>query len=181
LRHLLLGNAELVRRLIAECPDDVVAADSLPELVRAMNQRGLDGHLVDGARLEADVRAYDDEIARGEAYFTDEQLRRIMGFRQSRGDRLRVCRYQPILDPGARPLIAIREFILARKSLGGIQTDLGCRVLDERGQPIPGLHAVGEAAGFGGGGIHGRGALEGTFLGGCVITGLCAGRTIAEA
>ena len=75
--------------------------------------------------------------------------------------------FQKILDPKARPLIAIREFILSRKSLGGIQTDLQCRVLRTDGSPLPGLYAVGEAAGFGGGGIHGRGSLEGTFLGGC--------------
>ena len=79
--------------------------------------------------------------------------------------------------------MAIREFILSRKSLGGIQTDLACRVLREDGEPIPGLYALGEAAGFGGGGIHGRGSLEGTFLGACVLTGRLAaqhitGRTI---
>jgi predicted oxidoreductase len=32
---------------------------------------------------------------------------------------------------------------------------------------------------FGGGGIHGRGSLEGTFLGSCVLTGRMAGRSIA--
>jgi hypothetical protein len=79
------------------------------------------------------------------------------------------------------PLIAIREFILSRKSLGGIQTDLGCRVLRADGSAIDGLYAVGEAAGFGGGGIHGAGSLEGTFLGGCVLTGRVAGRAIAGA
>ena len=79
------------------------------------------------------------------------------------------------------PLIAIREFILSRKSLGGIQTDLGCRVLRGDGSAIEGLYAVGEAAGFGGGGIHGMGSLEGTFLGSCVLTGRVAARTIAEA
>ena len=94
---------------------------------------------------------------------------------------VRTCNFQRILDPKARPLIAIREFILVRKSLGGIQTDLQCRVLRASdGEPIPGLYAVGEAAGFGGGGIHGRGSLEGTFLGGCVLTGRAAGRSIAK-
>ncbi|MCA9576070.1 MAG: FAD-binding protein, partial [Myxococcales bacterium] len=81
----------------------------------------------------------------------------------------------------AGPLIAVRSFILARKSLGGIQTDLRGRVLRADGTVIPGLYAAGEAAGFGGGGIHGRGSLEGTFLGGCVLTGRVAGRTIATA
>ncbi len=102
-----------------------------------------------------------------------------MAFRTYRGDRLRMCKYQKIVDPGAMPLIAIRQFILSRKSLGGIQTDLLCRVLRADGQAIPGLYAVGEVAGFGGGGIHGKGSLEGTFLGSCVLTGRVAGRSIA--
>ena len=77
------------------------------------------------------------------------------------------------------PLIAIREYILSRKSLGGIQTDLGCRVLTKEGTPISGLYAVGEAAGFGGGGIHGKRSLEGTFLGSCILTGRIAGQAIS--
>lgn len=178
LKHLLFGNHELVDRLIRECPDDFVVASSISELVEGMNQRSLDGLRVDRATLEAAVREYDAQIDRGEAFFNDEQLRRIMNFRKYRGDRIRMCRYQKILDPRAMPLIAIREFILSRKSLGGIQTDLGCRVLRPDGSPIPGLYAVGEAAGFGGGGIHGLGSLEGTFLGSCVLTGRVAGRAI---
>ena len=79
------------------------------------------------------------------------------------------------------PLIAIREFILARKSLGGIQTDIDSKVLSNEEQVIPGLYAVGEAAGFGGGGLHGKGALEGTFLGACVLTGRRAGMSISRA
>jgi predicted oxidoreductase len=177
--ELFFGNRELPRRLIDECRDDVVTAGSLPELVDKMNERSLFGQQVDGAAMREAIEEYDAQIARGEAFFTDDQLRRIMVTRRYRGDRLRVCRYQRILDPGALPLIAIREFILARKSLGGIQTDLGCRVLRRDGNPIPGLYAVGEAAGFGGGGIHGLGSLEGTFLGGCVLTGRSLGTAIA--
>jgi predicted oxidoreductase len=129
--------------------------------------------------MEATLRAWDSMIDRGPAYFNDDQLRRIANALQYRGDRVRTCKFQKILDAKARPLIAIREFILSRKSLGGIQTDLQCRVLRAAdGQPITGLYAVGEAAGFGGGGIHGKGSLEGTFLGGCVLSGRLAGRSI---
>jgi predicted oxidoreductase len=181
LRQLLFGNGELVERLAGECPDDFVVARSLPELVEQMDQRSLFGLQVDGQALEAAVREYDGQIDRGPAFFNDDQLRRIMNFRSYRGDRLRVCKFQRILDDKALPLVAIREFILSRKSLGGIQTDLGCRVLRTDGAPIAGLYAVGEAAGFGGGGIHGRGSLEGTFLGGCVLTGRAAAKTIAGA
>src|SRR5207247_283345 len=111
--------------------------------------------------------------------FNDDQLRRIAQLRNWRGDRLRTARFQKIVDEKAMPLIAIRMTVLARKSLGGIQTDLGCRVLQPEGDPVPGLYAVGEAAGFGGGGLHGRRSLEGTFLGGCVFTGRLAGQAIA--
>jgi hypothetical protein len=180
-RQLLFGNRELVDRLARECPEDFVTARSLPELVGKMNERNLGGLVTDLATVERVVRAYDAQIDRGPAYFGDDQLRRIWNFRQYRGDRLRLCNFQKILDPRAMPLIAIREFILSRKSLGGIQTDLGCRVLGADGSAIAGLYAVGEAAGFGGGGIHGVGSLEGTFLGSCVLTGRVAGRTIAGA
>ena len=180
-RQLLFGNQELVDRLARECPDDIVTARSLPELVDKMNAKNLDGLRTDLATVEQVVRDYDAQIDRGPAYFNDDQLRRLWNFRQYRGDRIRLCKFQKILDPGAMPLIAIREFILSRKSLGGIQTDLGCRVLSGAGPPIDGLYAVGEAAGFGGGGIHGMGSLEGTFLGSCVLTGRVAARTIAGA
>jgi uncharacterized protein len=178
LKHLLFGNPALVERLVRECPDDFAVADSLPELVEQMNARSLFGLRVDLDRMQADIAAYDAMIDRGPAYFNDDQLRRIMNYRRYRGDRLRICKFQKILDPKARPLVAIREFILSRKSLGGIQTDLQCRVLRVDGTPVPGLYAVGEAAGFGGGGIHGRGSLEGTFLGSCVLTGRVAGQII---
>jgi len=46
--------------------------------------------------------------------------------------------------------------------------------------PIPGLYAVGEAAGFGGGGIHGLRSLEGTFLGTCILGGRLAAQVIAD-
>ena len=78
------------------------------------------------------------------------------------------------------PLIAIREFIISRKSLGGIETDLDSRALDTRGSPIPGLYAIGEAAGFGGGGMNGLRSLEGTFLGGCIHTARRAAAAIAR-
>ncbi len=178
-KELLIGNPRLVDRLIRECPDDFLVADTLPELADKMNAKSLFGLTIDRERMEHDIREYDDRIARGKRYFNDEQLRRIMNARTYIADRLRTCRFQSILDPRARPLIAIREFILARKSLGGIQTDLECRVLKTDGTVVPGLYAVGEAAGFGGGGINGISSLEGTFLGGCVLTGRACARAIA--
>lgn len=178
-KELLFGNPRLVERLIRECPDDILVANTLTELADKMNRQSLFGLKVDLERMERDIRAYDDQIDRGRAYFNDEQLRRIMNARTYITDRLRTCKYQKILDPKARPLIAIREFILSRKTLGGIQTDLQCRVLGTGGGVVPGLYAVGESAGFGGGGINGASSLEGTFLGGCILTARVAAQAIA--
>ncbi|HUN79453.1 MAG TPA: FAD-binding protein [Solirubrobacteraceae bacterium] len=175
---VLLGKPRLVDHFVEGSPD-FVTASTLPELARAMN--GVTGEgAIDAEVLAAEIGRYDETIARGRGLFNDDQLRRIAQLRNWRGDRLRTARFQRILDPKAGPLIAIRLQVMARKSLGGIQTDLGCRVLGAGdGEPIPGLYAVGEAAGFGGGGMHGKRSLEGTFLGGCVFTGRLAAAAIA--
>lgn len=176
LKMVLFGNKELVNDLIQNCPDFVIA-NSIEELALKMNQ--LQGNNdVDVNQLKADVMAYDKEIDLGEENFTDPQLLKIKKAREYRGDKPRTCKFQKIDDPKVYPLIAIREFVVSRKTLGGIETNLECKVIAENGgnQTIPGLYAVGECAGFGGGGMHGKGALEGTFLGGCILTG----RTVAE-
>ncbi|MGQ0428871.1 MAG: FAD-dependent oxidoreductase [Gammaproteobacteria bacterium] len=171
---LLFGNRWLYHELTRNS-EDIVVAGTLPELVERMNSvEG--GGSVDLAAVESSVRQYDEAIARGPRFHNDEQLRRIEFARRWPGDRLRTCRFQRILDPAAGPLMAIREFIISRKSMGGIQTDLSCRVLDRGGQPIGGLYAAGEAAGFGGGGMNGKRGLEGTFLGGALLTGRVAGQ-----
>jgi uncharacterized protein len=174
---VLLGKPHQLAQLLRS--PDFVSADSLPELAPKMNE--VTGETaIDLDVLAAEIGRYDESIARGKGLFNDDQLRRIAQLRNWRGDRLRTCAFQPILDPKAGPLIAIRLQVMARKSLGGIQTDLACHVLrTEDGGPIPGLYAVGEAAGFGGGGMHGKRSLEGTFLSGCVFTGRLAAAAIA--
>jgi hypothetical protein len=176
---VLLGKPTLVRYFVDHCPD-FVTADSLPQLAERM-AAVTDDEALDPGLMEDEVRRYDATIARGKPLFNDDQLRRIEQLRNWRGDRLRTCAFQAIDDPDAGPLIAIRMTVLARKSLGGIQTDLQSRVLRPDGSAVPGLYAVGEAAGFGGGGMHGKRSLEGTFLGGCVFSGRLAGRAIASA
>ena len=178
-KSVLFGNKELVNRLIQDDTGDIEVADTIDRLMEKMDRKNLYGLKLDRDRVLATIRAWDDMIDRGPTFHNDEQLRRIANSRAYRGDRVRTCKFQKILDPKAVPLIAIREFILARKSLGGIQTDLQCRVLRASdGEPIPGLYAIGEAAGFGGGGTHGKGSLEGTFLGGCILTGRSVGRNL---
>jgi predicted oxidoreductase len=177
LRDLLRGNRWLVDELLTYS-SDVVTATSLGELAEKMNAlQGDDAVSADA--LHAAIAPYDAEIDRGPALHNDEQLRRIAHLRQWRGDRLRTCRFQKIVDPKAMPLIAIREFIISRKSLGGIQTNLDSQALDGAGTAIAGLYAVGEAAGFGGGGMNGLRGLEGTFLGGCIYSAQRAARHIA--
>ncbi|MFM2325492.1 MAG: hypothetical protein RL244_2371, partial [Pseudomonadota bacterium] len=100
--------------------------------------------------------------------------------RRWKGDRLRICKAQPILDGKALPLIAIREHIISRKSLGGIHTNLACEALRADGSAVPGLYAIGEAAGFGGGGMNGLRALEGTFLGGCIYSAQRLARALSQ-
>ena len=173
-RDLLLGNRWLWDELTRNC-EDFVVADTLPELVERMNALAGDDSVELAAVTEAATR-YDGRIGLGHRFHNDEQLRRIEFARRWPGDRLRTCKHQRILDPKAGPLLAIREFIISRKSMGGIATDLESRVLDRRGEVIPGLFAAGEAAGFGGGGMNGKRGLEGTFLGGCILGGRIAGR-----
>jgi predicted oxidoreductase len=177
LASILLGKPTLVSYFAEKCPD-FVTASSLPELARRMGEVTADGAL-DPALMEREIRRYDATIDRGKGLFNDDQLRRIAQLRAWRGDRLRTARFQKIADEKAMPLLAIRLQPMSRKSLGGIQTDLDCRVLRPEGEPIPGLYAAGEAAGFGGGGLHGKASLEGTFLGACVFTGRLAAQAIA--
>ena len=173
----LTGNKALVNWMLERCPD-VVSGNTLEELAGRMNALG--PLPVDLAGMRADVQAYDAMLKRGPALHNDDQLRRLAQLRQWRSDRLRTCRNQPILDPKAGPLIAIRERIISRKSMGGMLTNLQSRVLDATGQPVPGLYAAGEAAGFGGGGISGIRSLEGTFLSNCVFNGRRAAQAIAQ-
>jgi uncharacterized protein len=123
------------------------------------------------------IEARDRELAN--PFTKDMQIAAISNFRHYRGDKLmRTATPHRILDRSAGPLIAVRLHVLTRKTLGGLHTDLDGRVLDDAGEPVPGLHAAGEAAGFGGGGMHGYRALEGTFLGGCLFSGRQAGRSL---
>jgi uncharacterized protein len=158
---------------------DFLVRPNLSDLVAAMNV--LAGS--DRLKLEAmqrEIEARDREIAN--PFTKDAQVMGIHNARRYLGDKLiRTAPPHRILDPAHGPLIAVRLNILTRKTLGGLETDLEARVFDDGGAVIPGLYAVGEAAGFGGGGMHGYRALEGTFLGGCLFSGRTAGRAAAKA
>jgi len=157
---------------------DFVTAKTLPELVAGMNKLTVTA-LIDAAELEREIVARDREI--DNTFGKDAQVMAIRAARRYLGDKLiRVAKPHRILDPDAGPLIAVRLHVLTRKTLGGLETDLSSRVLKPGGEPLPGLYAAGEVAGFGGGGVHGYRALEGTFLGGCIFSGRIAGREAAK-
>jgi len=138
------------------------------------------GEALDAERVRLEVEARDREIDND--FTKDAQIAMLRSAREYRGDKLiRTAKPHRILDPESGPLIAVKLHVLTRKSLGGIETDLSARALAPGGEPIPGLYAAGEASGFGGGGVHGYRALEGTFVGGCLFSGRIAGRAAAAA
>lgn len=158
--------------------EDFVVRDNLRALVTGMNEL-IGNDLVDHATVEREVR--DRDLQLGNVAGKDAQLAVIHGARRILSERLvRVAKPAPLLDPAGGPLIAVRLNVLTRKSLGGLETDLQGRVLRPGGETLPGLYAAGEVAGFGGGGVHGYRALEGTFLGGCLFSARQAGRAIAR-
>ncbi|MFF1656675.1 FAD-binding dehydrogenase [Streptomyces sp. NPDC058255] len=158
---------------------DFVVEKDLGALVRGMNALTKEP-LIDETELRRVIVARDREMAN--PFTKDLQVTAIHGARRFLGDKLiRTASPHRILDPKAGPLIAVRLNILTRKTLGGLETDLSSRVLAGGGEPLEGVYAAGEAAGFGGGGVHGYRSLEGTFLGGCLFSGRTAGRAAAKA
>jgi predicted oxidoreductase len=159
--------------------EDFIIERELPALVARMNRLSGD-NLLTSEGVEREIRARDRQV--DNPFCKDAQITAIRGARHYLGDKLiRTVPLHKLLDPAAGPLIAVRLNILTRKTLGGLQTDLDSRVLGADGSPVPGLYAAGEVAGFGGGGVHGYSALEGTFLGGCIFSGRAAGRAAAKA
>jgi predicted oxidoreductase len=178
LQRALPGAVAPVERFAELCPD-FLQAGTIAGLVGKMNAL-VGADLIDAAALEREVVARDRDMLSGLG--KDAQNNAVRASRRFLTDRLvRVTRPHAILDPAAGPLCAVRLWILTRKTLGGVHTDLAGRVLRADGEPLPGLYAAGEVAGFGGGGVHGYRALEGTFLGGCLFSGRIAGRESALA
>jgi predicted oxidoreductase len=158
---------------------DFIVRDNLADLVSAMNALSGD-NLLQLEGIKSQIEARDREMSN--AYVKDAQVMNIHNARRYIGDKLiRTAKPHRILDPEHGPLIAVKLNILTRKTLGGFETDLDSRVFGNNGEIIKGLYAAGEAAGFGGGGVHGYRSLEGTFLGGCLFSGRNAGRAAAKA
>ncbi|MEU5696410.1 FAD-binding dehydrogenase [Actinosynnema sp. NPDC020468] len=158
---------------------EFIFATNVQDLAAGMN--ALTGtNAINPTTLESLIRDRDRQVESGLG--KDMQLNAMREARRFLTDKLiRVVEPHRLLDPKAGPLIAVRLSILTRKTLGGLHTNLDAQVLQEDGTPLPGVYAAGESAGFGGGGIHGYRALEGTFLGGCLFSGRKAGQAAAQA
>ncbi|WP_418276307.1 FAD-binding dehydrogenase [Isoptericola jiangsuensis] len=182
-QRVLPGAVGPVARFAAESPE-FLWARTPEELAGRMNALtdatpGSRGH-VDPAALAAVVATRDAQVASGLG--KDPQVVATRAARDFKVDRLiRVSPPRPLTTPKDGPLLAVRLSVLTRKTLGGLWCDPSGRVLHDDGTVLDGLWAVGEAAGFGGGGVHGHRALEGTFLGGCLHTGRVTGRALASA
>jgi predicted oxidoreductase len=165
-------------RAFMEKGEDFIVEPDLARLVARMNTLA-GAPLLTLGDVEREIAARDREL--DNRFGKDAQITAIRATRLYIGDKLiRTAPPHRLLDPAAGPLIAVRLNILTRKTLGGLQTDLDSRVIGANGEAVPGLYAAGEVAGFGGGGVHGYAALEGTFLGGCIFSGCAAGRAAAR-
>jgi predicted oxidoreductase len=172
------GGAPAPVKAFMENGADFIVERELADLVRRMNALTTQP-LLDLDKVRNEIVARDREM--DNPFTKDLQIAALRGARNYLGDKLiRVAKPHKLLDPDAGPLVAVRLNILTRKTLGGIETDLSARALGVSGDPVPGLFAAGEVAGFGGGGMHGYRALEGTFLGGCIFSGRIAGRAAAS-
>ena len=178
LKEALLGNHRLIKQMQAES-DHFIVADDLPSLVVKMNALNTKNK-VSLETISHEVEQYDEMVNKEPSLWNDDQLRRVQHARAWRSDKLRTCKPKAILDVNSGPLIAVKLRLISRKSLGGIQTDLQSKVLDLWGEPINGLYAIGEAAGFGGGGASGFKSLEGTFLSGCILKARAEAKSISE-
>lgn len=176
LKETLLGNHRLVKQMQKQS-DHFIVADSINVLAEKMNALTVSDN-INAQLLQQTVDDYDAILTRPSSQWNDEQIRRIEHARKWGPDKLRTCKPHPLQDKKHGPFIAIKVAIISRKSLGGIQTNLNSQVLNNANQPKKGLYAVGEAAGFGGGGASGEKSLEGTFLAGCLLTAQQAAKHI---
>ena len=148
-----------VDRLVLQNRTLVQSADTIEELAR---KSGLPPE-----NLTATIDRYNALVKSG----TDTDFDRFGPSRPAYSNKS-----SPMLD--TPPYYAMQAYPLTRKSMGGVAIDLSCRVVDKQQRPIPGLYAVGELTGLAG--INGKAALEGTFLGPCIITGRVAARAILK-
>lgn len=176
LKERLSANATGPVEAFKEKGEDFIIAENIHDLVRKMNALA-GSELLDADHIKTQIIERDLQL--DNPFSKDPQVTFIHGARKFLGDKLiRTAKPHKMLE--SKRLIAVKLHIISRKTLGGIQTDLNSQVISQEDTPIHGLYAAGEVAGFGGGGVHGYGALEGTFLGGCIFSGIRAAHGIDE-
>ena len=148
------NDPEKIARLFEESPH-IKTSDSLANLAAQMG--------VPTETMVETVRQYNSDI--------DQGLEHDSAFGRS------LKGMSKIEEP---PFHAFHFMPLARKTLGGVKTNLQCQALDKYYQPIPGLYAAGELAGMAGGHINGKSCLEGTMLGPSLFSGRVAGAWAAK-
>lgn len=177
LKERLSANATGPVEAFKEKGEDFIVAENIHDLIRKMNALA-GSELLDADHIKTQIIERDLQL--DNPFSKDPQVTFIHGARKFLGDKLiRTAKPHKMLE--SKRLIAVKLHIISRKTLGGIQTDLNSQVISQEDTPIHGLYAAGEVAGFGGGGVHGYGALEGTFLGGCIFSGIRAAHGIDEA
>ena len=161
--------------------EDFVVADTLADLVDGMNESVPRPASSTWREIERQIvardRELDNALLQGPAADGDRQ-------RPPLADRPAGPRGQAAPDPrpGARPADRrTAQHPDPQDARRAARPNLDSQVMRPDGTPFPGLYAAGEVAGFGGGGVHGYNALEGTFLGGCIFSGRAAGRALARA
>lgn len=168
IKERLKSNVTGPVKAFLEKGDDFVTADNLESLVAKMNQL-TNEDLLDYQHIKAQIKSRDLQI--NNKFTKDPQVAFIHNARKFLGDKfIRTAKPHKLLSNNK--LIAVKLHLISRKTLGGIQTNLDGQAFNQDNQLIEGLYAAGEASGFGGGGVHGYRSLEGTFLGGCIFSGI---------
>lgn len=162
---------------MAGLSEDIIIADDISGLVKNMNSL-VGRYAINEDLLKSEIKKYDQQLSIKSNFVSDDQVRRLSSIRSWKADKMRICQGQRILDDNAGPLVAVRLHLITRKSLGGITTDLSSCVIGKNGERIKDLYAVGEASGFGGGGVNGKRSLEGTFLSLCIFNAMNASESI---
>ncbi len=129
------------------------------------------------------VRKYPDlaVLAKEEGIPEDELLQTVRRFNKFVGEKNDRDFQKPLTNENrpiaTPPFYAMRIRPKTHHTMGGLAIDAKARVLNERGQPIKGLYAAGEACG----GIHGISRLGSVAITDCLVFGEIAGKSAAQA
>jgi len=125
-----------------------VVGDTIEEIAAAMG--------VDAANLQAAADAFDKALT-GEV--PDEFGRKVFEYKMDKG-----------------PYYATLSYAKVHHTMGGVEINTNCEVLDTNGNVIPGFYACGEVTG----GIHGANRLGGNAIADIIVFGRIAGQNAVK-